>query len=106
MFQKILFKILNLLGKLYGRFNVAYNEVYSDKNTGIIANTEIEKRKIENKEKFIYALAGMAIIRAFKQDGVILNPKKAREYAEFVFNREKEKGNIDELNNVKEDFDE
>ncbi len=98
MFQKILFKISNFLGKLYGKFNVAFNETYSDKETGERAVSEIERRKEENKEEFISQLATLAMLHAYKQDKRMLNVKFARKYAEYVFNREKEKGNIDELN--------
>lgn len=106
MFQNILLNISNFLGKLYGRFNVAFNETYSDRKIGKIANHEIERRKEENKEEFISSIATLTMLHAFAQDKTILNPKIARKYAEYVFNKEKEKGNIDELNRIKEDKDE
>lgn len=106
MFQKLLFKISNFLGKLYGKFNVAFNETYSDKKTGECANSEIERRKEENKEKFVSSIAVLTMLHAYSQDKEILNPYLARKYAEYVFDKEKAKGNIDELNRLREDEDE
>lgn len=106
MFQKILFKLTSFLGKLYGKFNVAFNETYSDKKIGKCAIDEIEKRKEENKEKFVSSIALLTMLHAYSQDKEIINPELARKYAEYLFDKEVKKGNIDELNNLKESEDE
>ena len=98
MFQKILFKISTLLGRLYGKFNNAYNETYSDKKTGECANKTIEEVKKQNKKKYIKDLALYTYFNPPESDKRI-TMQKAVEFAEFVFEQEKAKGNFDELNN-------
>ena len=101
MLQKLLFKISTLLGKVYGRFNVAYNQTFSDKKIGEKANKEIEERKAENKKEFIDSIAALTLLHAWSQDKVLLSPEQAIAYAEHLFEKEKQRGNIDELNKLK-----
>ena len=101
MFKKVLFRITTLLGRLYGRFNSAYNQTYSDKKTGKDARYEIEERKKQNKQEFIDNIATLTMLHAWSQDKVILKPEEAIGFAEHLFEKEKSRGNIDELNKLK-----
>ena len=103
MLQKILLKLVDMLGRLYGQFNVAYNETYSDKKIGKKAKKEIDRRKEENKQAFINKVINNVLLDAYKTRKIILNPNIVRKYAESLFYQEKEKGNIDSLN-IHKDF--
>lgn len=98
--KNILLKLVTFIGKLYGKLNVAFNETYSDRKVGEIANQEIDTRKEQNKQEFIYALAWKTVIDSYIKTKTYLDPDVALKYAEYVFEQEKLKGNIDELNNV------
>lgn len=99
MFKKILFKITTILGRIYSRFNTAFNEVYSEKKPAIEFSSEIKKRKKANKEEAIHSIACFTMFNAYVQDRKIIPYRLAKEFAKAVFEKEKARGNIDEFNN-------
>ena len=99
MIKTLLYNITTFLGRLYSRFNNAFNEVYSDKKPAIEIADEINKRKERNKEEAIHAIASFTMLNAYIMDKKLIPYKLARGFAEAVFEKEKARGNIDEFNN-------
>lgn len=99
MIKRLLFNITTFLGRLYSRFNNAFNEVYSDKKPAIEFTEEINQRKQKNKEEAIHAIASFTMLNAFMMDKKLIPYELARSFAELVFEKEKARGNIDEFNN-------
>lgn len=101
MFKKFMEKLIFLLRKIYGKFNCAYNETYSDKKMGIEAFEEIEKRKQQNKNKFINAIKLLIGQEVWNKEKIVIPEKIAEKIAADTFNNAKELGMFDELNSLK-----
>lgn len=105
MFKRFIEKVIAELKAITKRLEDAYEMTYPDYELLNNFNKEVKKRKRKNKEKLIERMT-MAIGRKCYEDtGEIMNYKAAKLIALEMFSIGKSKGDIDELNELKDTED-
>lgn len=99
--KEIVKHFIIFLDWLVKRITLAYDYTWGCNELLEEFKEEVTIRKNINKEEFISFAAGIYTFEAAKL-GIFISEKTALEMAENKFYSEKEKGNIDELYNVKE----
>ena len=102
MFKFFIERIISFLGKCYQKLNNAYNETYADKKVGKEIAEEIEKRKEANRLNFIRQQALAIGMHHIMNGKPMPTPKQALLEAQAIFEHAKERGHVDELNNLKD----
>lgn len=99
MFKNIIFKTIQGIKNLYERLDNAYQQTYTDKTVSEAVNSEIDKRKKNNRDITLEKIA-MALRHQYFEDTKDFMPYDvSKELAKEFYAVAKIKGDVDEMNN-------
>lgn len=100
MFKEFIKRVINKLKTITKRIEEAYEETYPDFELVNQFNKEVERRKEENKQNLLMRLAIMVMKKCYEDTGHTPPFFVAQQMAEDMFEMGKEKGDINELNEL------
>lgn len=101
--KRIIRRLVDLSAKIALAMETAYGMTYRDSETAKDFYRELEKRKEDNKNKFIEKGAIMIARETLHHEGWLMPREIAKIHATKMFEVAKERGDLDEFNVLRQD---